>query len=843
MIFRLVVVLVLGIFISAVEARQLCRYKELTASVADSFKCSEKVTLTVTAPDDSAFKGDRINFQRLVGSARAVFGFECDKIKNILIHGMVGNKQVYQGISSAAGNWVVMDIFLNPVEMIEKDPVPSIGRTDPTAPDTAGSLDGNDYEKQIASQLTAEQPVELKRKVEITDWTTKLIGTWQGKISGQDVELSIWIPKYYNVPGVETRLSLYMQTMDGKCTYGDTMGHPPSVYAFNLPSNKDVYEEILLRYYFMPDVFNESRSEQDYCSKNRDVYPFLVYYEPSTGQVFAHSKGYQPGSNRSQPWPLKRANPSRKLSTFLNGLERQYGATFFGAQKYLLLDKTVDYSSYKERIPVSCEVPHRFALAQIYKQGISGIEAFPVSGNDKVEVKFNRMIYNGDGKYERSKNSSAFYSKDLDIDWANLSMRKPTTTTKSSCKQARTTLTFLPYLNQKTTAVASSETPKLKDINDYYLINQSGIDQIKQSKTSTLGSSYRMYGGNTIFVPGDKTRQFRWDPFSQKMVVQNYIKSIYDNKIVFDSVNKENIRKFVYDATLSQVHGVPIFASTTDKYEKDICVEWQGQISSDSCTKIEKRGKVKNPQYLTSSEKTAIELFKKVSPQNTTWKGLSGETGRCPDGPFCELPGGDYLNAIFRGDFPKIREIDNNAFKGLRSLIKKVTFGDDKFYSFLTALSNGANESLLPLVVDEYMYTYQQWAKDHCLDADAVVVEKNEYVPGYSVKEVYSSGAEIEISRTEGYMLHATYVINPEFWQTCQRFCGVQDSKTYRSFLDSAVNRENAMIGKLYMGLKSLKNNYDCRSREVQIFEKNLIELSRNYYSYFSSRKFQLSSW
>ncbi|MBW2737831.1 MAG: sel1 repeat family protein [Deltaproteobacteria bacterium] len=104
------------------EARQIGRYKSLTASVPDNFECAEKIKLTITAPDASYFKGDRIAFQWLVGSARAALGFDCERIQSILINGRVGNKQVYQGISASSGNWVVVDIALKKTDVARTTP-------------------------------------------------------------------------------------------------------------------------------------------------------------------------------------------------------------------------------------------------------------------------------------------------------------------------------------------------------------------------------------------------------------------------------------------------------------------------------------------------------------------------------------------------------------------------------------------------------------------------------------------------------------------------------------------------------------------------------------------------
>ena len=93
-IFNLTLLVGLG------SAREIGRYKSLTAYVNDDFRCGDKARITVEAPDPSFFSGDRVPFQRLVGSARAALGFECSKIKSILIGGKAGKRLVYRGISA-----------------------------------------------------------------------------------------------------------------------------------------------------------------------------------------------------------------------------------------------------------------------------------------------------------------------------------------------------------------------------------------------------------------------------------------------------------------------------------------------------------------------------------------------------------------------------------------------------------------------------------------------------------------------------------------------------------------------------------------------------------------------
>ena len=303
------------------QGREIVSAGALSAHVHDSFQCRENIELIVKAPDHSFFSKGNSKFQRLIGTARAILGFECTNIKEIAIVGEIGNSRVYQGHSHENQGWLVVQDSYQ--DNATPKPVPPVSKKPPM-------LKASSSDHVIKS---------LKVPADKRAWTTQLIGTWSGRIHRQDLELAVWIPKLDSPQSAQARLNLYMESTDGRCIYGDTQGHLAQAYAFNLPATPEVYDEIQLRYYFMPDVYNETREGRNYCSKNRDIYPFYLYYDYASGQVFAHPKGYQPGSSDAQKWqwPLQRTNPSPKMKQFLIGLEQKYGKGFFSGQKPLLM--------------------------------------------------------------------------------------------------------------------------------------------------------------------------------------------------------------------------------------------------------------------------------------------------------------------------------------------------------------------------------------------------------------------------------------------------------------------------------------------------------------------------
>lgn len=117
-----VLLITISLFPGLVEARQVGSYKSLSAHVADPFQCGRQVKLSIIAPDKSYFKGDRVDFQLLVGSARAALEFECDNIQSILIDGSVNKHTVYRGKSAAKNNWVIADRTSETIVQQDKAP-------------------------------------------------------------------------------------------------------------------------------------------------------------------------------------------------------------------------------------------------------------------------------------------------------------------------------------------------------------------------------------------------------------------------------------------------------------------------------------------------------------------------------------------------------------------------------------------------------------------------------------------------------------------------------------------------------------------------------------------------
>lgn len=109
---------------SAAAERQLGHYGGLTAVAPQDFTCDSEATVIVRALDESAFGGDQIALQKLLGGLRVMLGIECPRLETITIVGEAGGKVVYQGAAGSNDNWLLK----------QKTALPSLARNDSEVP-------------------------------------------------------------------------------------------------------------------------------------------------------------------------------------------------------------------------------------------------------------------------------------------------------------------------------------------------------------------------------------------------------------------------------------------------------------------------------------------------------------------------------------------------------------------------------------------------------------------------------------------------------------------------------------------------------------------------------------
>ncbi len=183
------------------------------------------------------------------------------------------------------------------------------------------------------------------------------------------------------------------------------------------------------------------------------------------------------------------------------------------------------------------------------------------------------------------------------------------------------------------------------------------------------------------------------------------------------------------------------------------------------------------------------------------------------DCQFCELPGGDYLNAIYEGDYEKQ---DRMAWDYLMEVRNRDT-NDAMMGVFMQNVGLGSeNLTVLQELLASYMQKYAYHDKS-CLKPGAFTRRVTWKKP-----DVVTTLNGWEFARMEGASFDATYSLNKEFQQACNQLCGDAGSMT------AAVNGLN-MTGTRYSlmdvfeGLDLLFEKYSCSSPEVKIFEQNML--------------------
>ncbi len=85
--------------------RSVARHQGLTASVDSGFGCARSASITVRAPEASAYTGDRIALQRLLGAARAGLGANCPILNEIDITGFADGDPAFRATITADDGW------------------------------------------------------------------------------------------------------------------------------------------------------------------------------------------------------------------------------------------------------------------------------------------------------------------------------------------------------------------------------------------------------------------------------------------------------------------------------------------------------------------------------------------------------------------------------------------------------------------------------------------------------------------------------------------------------------------------------------------------------------------
>ena len=199
------------------------------------------------------------------------------------------------------------------------------------------------------------------------------------------------------------------------------------------------------------------------------------------------------------------------------------------------------------------------------------------------------------------------------------------------------------------------------------------------------------------------------------------------------------------------------------------------------------------------------------------------DLGSCEGGPFCELFGGIYLDAIFRGDNELVRQLDRQIAEEVANDPNMA--GVNKFTSIITGEQQGvlADTSYLKLLAVYYMGQYSSDFSsspgESCLRPGARSITRKATVPVVHFQDMRG----IPQGSTGGWEFGQVYQVNQQFIALCDKICGAGGS--------SGVEFASHVLGSyklrsVLVGFKQLISRHKCDSPEVRQFEDNLVTLT-----------------
>jgi len=357
---------------------------------------------------------------------------------------------------------------------------------------------------------------------------------------------------------------------------------------------------------------------------------------------------------------------------------------------------------------------------------------------------------------------------------------------------------------------------KLKDLTRFYLVDSSGVDQIPFNGTDFKQSvAIRVYGKTNAYNPSDRTRYTIWDSKQQKLLIRNTMKNTETGNITRDIEGGATNTTFKFSKNTSQQHSHPVWQSSRyqviDKSgntqpNQALCIEWVAGKNDATEKCLRKSPLAANKMrmmYLTQSEKVAIALFNELAPQTTI--NANQLTKRCENKELCNLPGGEYLDAMLRTDTATISKLD------AQYLGKLQTFMNNNPLKELVEATGGKmnmNMSMSNAAIKEYLFNYQNNDRE-CMAGTSTYTAHGS---SDTVLEVDSFGNSRVIAEGRNYTEH--FKIPSDLLGLCQEVCEVR-AMSHASFNEHEVLR----------GVRKMQETFKCDSALIKQFEKSMGQL------------------
>jgi hypothetical protein len=302
---------------------------------------------------------------------------------------------------------------------------------------------------------------------------------------------------------------------------------------------------------------------------------------------------------------------------------------------------------------------------------------------------------------------------------------------------------------------------------------------------------------------------------------------------------EEFVRTIVYPSVIKQCGPIRLSKLGVSFYKKGEDRSWDGMMF-----KISNGGRtvVKTSYSASEDAENSMTLgqIAALMPDNNDASRKTGRTkeaqltkikkqkdkisawGSVCSGPFCNLKGGAYLHAIYENDVTAIKRMDALVNVSMRDMTKKI-MGNNEMANLLQKFREKAvpdvKISLLPILADNYFYSYQYFA----LKCPKGLVRKK-FRWTNDTYDTYMGN--IYTGQAGGEQISASYVLRPEFIPLCNKVCNHLGGEGGRQMLKKINHRPSLMT---LHGLDDIRDKYSCSDVAVRQFERNLLSLTQSY--------------
>ncbi len=190
------------------------------------------------------------------------------------------------------------------------------------------------------------------------------------------------------------------------------------------------------------------------------------------------------------------------------------------------------------------------------------------------------------------------------------------------------------------------------------------------------------------------------------------------------------------------------------------------------------------------------------------------------DGPFRDLRGGDFLNALYHGDFEAVATFDR--YYGERKVQqRRALIGDTWADGILDTAFRSYR--LVDTVLAIYLFYFDRQYSE-CLRDDAVQFEVVTVVPDTVVENLLG----VEVTRHYGWTSREYFWINKEFTDAFRRIGTTKPEGEKAALSDFFLNQGGTDLRQeILAGSKAMMKRFDCNSEAVKQLEQSLLALTR----------------